>query len=363
MEFGYFTLSDNHYPNNPRSANQLVLEIREQAILADKIGMHSAWIGEHHFDSLGVNSRPDLLLANIASQTKNIRLAPAVTVLPLHHPVHVAEMWATLDLLSERARRLRHRARLRPQGVRAVRRRLLRLGRDLRGRHRRAAQGLELARQVVAQGQVLRHPGDEHHAPAGAEADSVLRRLVLQDQPGDGGQARPQHHLRAVRGRHGVRRAGQGGRELSRSLRRAPAQKPGRAMCSYFIYIADDARQEDYGRETQMSYFNHCVLQAFPQKKEDAPPTMQYFMKIVDILKNMKKEDLSDKSILLGSPQKIIDTLKKVEASGIDEVILYFNVGNKPHALVKEQMHRFMNEIAPHFKGKHVGRAARAAAA
>ena len=100
MEFGYFTLSDNHYPNNPRSANEFVLQIREQAILADRIGMHSAWIGEHHFDSLGVNSRPDILLSNIASVTKNIRLAPAVTVLPLHHPVHVAEMWATLDVLS-----------------------------------------------------------------------------------------------------------------------------------------------------------------------------------------------------------------------------------------------------------------------
>src|SRR6266850_617513 len=77
MEFGYFTLSDNHYPDNPRSANDFVLQIREQALLADRIGMHSCWIGEHHFDSLGVNSRPDLLLANIASQTKNVRLAPA----------------------------------------------------------------------------------------------------------------------------------------------------------------------------------------------------------------------------------------------------------------------------------------------
>jgi len=133
-------------------------------------------------------------------------------------------------------------------------------------------------------------------------------------------------------------------------------QKPGRAMCSYFIYIADDAKQEDYGREKQMDYFNHCVLQAFPQKKEDAPPTMQYFLKIVDILKNMKKEDLSDKSILLGSPQKIIETLKKVEKAGVAEVILYFNVGNKPHSQVKEQMHRFMKEIAPHFQGKHIER-------
>jgi hypothetical protein len=37
-------------------------------------------------------------------------------------------------------------------------------------------------------------------------------------------------------------------------------------------------------------------------------------------------------------------------------VILYFNVGNKPNAMVKEQMHRFMQEIAPHFKGKHLQR-------
>ena len=34
MEFGYFTLSDNHYVGNTRSANQFVMEIREQALLA-----------------------------------------------------------------------------------------------------------------------------------------------------------------------------------------------------------------------------------------------------------------------------------------------------------------------------------------
>src|SRR5947207_14220232 len=62
--------------------------------------MHSAWIGEHHFNSLGVQSCPDLGLAYIAARTKHIRLAPAVTVLPLHHPIRVAEQWAPLDLLS-----------------------------------------------------------------------------------------------------------------------------------------------------------------------------------------------------------------------------------------------------------------------
>jgi hypothetical protein len=60
---------------------------------------------------------------------------------------------------------------------------------------------------------------------------------------------------------------------------------------------------------------------------------------------------LSDKSILIGPAEKIIETLKRVEKDGIEEVILYFNVGRKPHALVKEQMHRFIEEVAPAFAG------------
>ena len=52
------------------------------------------------------------------------------------------------------------------------------------------------------------------------------------------------------------------------------------------------------------------------------------------------------------------EILKKVEAAGFDEVILYFNVGMKPHQQVKEEMHRFMSEVAPAFEGKHKERAA-----
>src|ERR1700727_376457 len=100
MEFGYFTLSDNHYADNSRKPNQFVTDITVEALYAEQIGMHSAWIGEHHFNSLGALSCPDLVLSYIAARTTRIRLAPAVTVTPLHHPIRVAEQWATLDLLS-----------------------------------------------------------------------------------------------------------------------------------------------------------------------------------------------------------------------------------------------------------------------
>lgn len=77
---------------------------------------------------------------------------------------------------------------------------------------------------------------------------------------------------------------------------------------------------------------------------------MQFgFLEIVDILENTKAANLAFKSILAGSPQKIIDDLKVVEAAGISEVILYFNDGLKPNTMAPGQMNRFMGEISPAF--------------
>jgi hypothetical protein len=38
VEFGYFTLSDNHYENNARTPNQFVSDITEEALHADRLG-------------------------------------------------------------------------------------------------------------------------------------------------------------------------------------------------------------------------------------------------------------------------------------------------------------------------------------
>jgi alkanesulfonate monooxygenase SsuD/methylene tetrahydromethanopterin reductase-like flavin-dependent oxidoreductase (luciferase family) len=64
MKFGYFTLSDNRYPNNPRSPEQFLVEIRDQAVLAEKLGFNSAWIGRY-FNRRGCVPVPAVVLANI----------------------------------------------------------------------------------------------------------------------------------------------------------------------------------------------------------------------------------------------------------------------------------------------------------
>ncbi len=355
MEFGYFTLSDNAYPNNPRSANQFILDIREQAILADRLGMNSAWIGEHHFDSLGVNSRPDLVLGSIISETRNIRLAPAVSVLPLHHPVHVAETWATLDLLS--GGRVDFAC-----GRGYDQREYVPFGADFQ----KSAEVFEEAIDVILKAWTSdgewSHDGQHYHIPP----MEITPRPVQNPIPFYVASfSETSLKMAAARGLNIIYApfaAGMvfGGLDKAVSAYRdacvANGHTPGRAMCSYFIHIGDTPEEIQYGAEAQMSYFKNCALPAFPKKTDKVPPTMQYFMKIVDILENMELTDLSDKSILLGSPAEITETLKRVETAGIDEVILYFNIGNKPHEMVKEQMQRFMEEIAPNFDGLHIQR-------
>jgi len=130
--------------------------------------------------------------------------------------------------------------------------------------------------------------------------------------------------------------------------------RPGRLMCSYFTHFADNRDQEMAQRARQIRYYKECVIPALPGDPKTAPPSYRYFVDMVARLQNVKPEDLTENSVLIGSAQSMTDTLKKVEAAGFEEVILYFNVGLKPHAQVKEEMDRFMREVAPAFKGRHL---------
>ena len=72
----------------------------EQAQAAEALGFRNTWLGEHHFSSYGYLSRPAQLATYIAAKTTRLRLGTAVIVVPLHHPLLVAEEIATLDQLS-----------------------------------------------------------------------------------------------------------------------------------------------------------------------------------------------------------------------------------------------------------------------
>ena len=71
-----------------------------QAELAERLGFHSLWLPESHFQPRGSNPAPLLLLAALAARTERIRLATTSYLLTIRHPLLVAEEIAVLDRLS-----------------------------------------------------------------------------------------------------------------------------------------------------------------------------------------------------------------------------------------------------------------------
>ncbi len=357
MDFGYFTLSDNHYLSNTRTSNQLVADITAEALYAEELRMHSVWIGEHHFSSLGVLSCPDVVLAYIAARTRHVRLAPAVTVLPLHHPIRVAEQWSTLDLLS--GGRVDFAA-----GRGYDRREYLPLNVSFEDNQAIFEEGMEVVRRLWAADGPISHRG-RHYAFANV---SITPKPVQRPLPAYVASfSKPSIELAARLGCGLIvapfaAAMSYGGLKQVAELYQETCAKhgitPQRLMCSYFTHFADNSEEEMVQRARQIRYYKECVIPAFPGDPTTAPPSYRYFIEMVERLHKVKPEDLTENSVLLGSPARIMDTLKKVEAAGFHEVILYFNVGLKPHAQVKDEMARFMAEVAPAFDGAHKRRAA-----
>jgi len=102
MKFCTFTLIDNS--PNPISGESLTAAERFAAVLqqaqwAEELGFDGFGVGERHAQRF-ISSSPPVVLAYIAAATSRIRLLTTVTVLSLLDPVRVAEDYATLDQLS-----------------------------------------------------------------------------------------------------------------------------------------------------------------------------------------------------------------------------------------------------------------------
>lgn len=94
--FGDLATNDDGTLMNHAEALRLVVQ---EAVLADKLGVDSIALGEHHREEYAISS-PEMVLAGIATKTKNIKLASGVTVLSSDDPVRVFERFATLDVIS-----------------------------------------------------------------------------------------------------------------------------------------------------------------------------------------------------------------------------------------------------------------------
>jgi len=97
INFGTFLLMQS--PSG-RSSQEIYSRAIDLAQTAEALGFRNIWLAEHHFSTYGYLSRPAQLATYIAAKTERLRVGTAVIVVPLHHPLVIAEEIATLDQLA-----------------------------------------------------------------------------------------------------------------------------------------------------------------------------------------------------------------------------------------------------------------------
>jgi alkanesulfonate monooxygenase SsuD/methylene tetrahydromethanopterin reductase-like flavin-dependent oxidoreductase (luciferase family) len=103
MELGLYSFGDSSIDASTGKympENVIFRNLLERIKLADEVGLNYFGLGEHHREDYPV-SAPAILLAAAATQTEQIHLGSAVTVLPTKDPVRVFQQFSTLDQITE----------------------------------------------------------------------------------------------------------------------------------------------------------------------------------------------------------------------------------------------------------------------
>ena len=99
MDFG---ININFTMGGAMTHQEAIRDSMAEVDLAEQMGLDTVWLGEMHFNpARSVLSAPIVIASSIATRTKRLRVGMAVQVLPLIHPLRIAEEAATVDQLSE----------------------------------------------------------------------------------------------------------------------------------------------------------------------------------------------------------------------------------------------------------------------
>jgi alkanesulfonate monooxygenase SsuD/methylene tetrahydromethanopterin reductase-like flavin-dependent oxidoreductase (luciferase family) len=89
-----------HYPNE--RLIEAFQTSKEVAQLMDELGYYCLWTAEHHFQREGYEVLPNLVQLSLwlATQTRRLKLGCAFNILPMWHPVRLAEDYAMADIVT-----------------------------------------------------------------------------------------------------------------------------------------------------------------------------------------------------------------------------------------------------------------------
>jgi len=346
MKFGL------HYQlpcSGSQSPVQRYRDTLDQAVYAEALGFESVWPVEQHFNpNLSILPSPLLMLAALAERTRTLRLGIAIVLLPLSHPVRVAEEIATLDVLSNGRVEF-------GIGRGSIPTHFTGFGLNQAESRERMLESLEIILQAWTserlsfQGKfyhindlsVVPKPVQQPHPPIRVAANSVDT-FELMGQLGYpifvAAQVNPFHKIREYL-------------PLYRQARKAAGHPdPGGEDVTLLtpLYIGNDPAQIRRELEPSIKSF----LQAVATLYASAGLLLEGRIKeVLERVRHMTYEQMCQVMAVFDTPDACVERLQRFQQEfGMGRVICWFNPGGMvPHERVMRSMELFATKVMPHF--------------
>ena len=337
MEFGIFyqlPCADDQTPAD-RYADTI-----SQAQLADRLGFDTVWLAEVHFNPrFSVLPAPLLLGSAIAQTTERLKIATAVNLMPLHHPVRLAEEFATLDVLS------RGRAIL-GTGRGAMLRQYAGYGIDVDEGRERFLEGLDLVLKAWTSDQ-LSYQGKHYQV----EGVSVVPKPYQKPHPPVYIASNSVDTFPMVG-------------ELGQNILIAPLvvslEGARTGLKKYRQKLAEHGHDPN-GTRVNINVLVHVTNDEGGSTTQGYETSVRNYLSILEgnrsrvitrRVRDLSYEHVAHEFAAIGSPERVIDKLESLkEMLGADEFMCWFATGGLvPNQDVHDSMRLFAEKVMPHFR-------------
>jgi luciferase family oxidoreductase group 1 len=340
MNFGTFLLMQSP---SARPAPEIFARGVEMAEAAETLGFRNVWLAEHHFSTYGYLSRPAQLATYIAAKTKHLRVGTAVIVVPLHHPLVIAEEIATLDLLAGGrvdiglGRGYQHYE-------------FERFGLELESGRQRWEESIDIILKSF-EGKPFTYDGKLFKIPETTIFPQPLQKprppIWITAQSPDSVENAVRRGFNVLTGGFGVpiERMAEFRRLFDRVVAEVKPPRPLSVGVQRAVYVTDNqadaraaAEEARWNMRVTLSLRNHyerveqgCAIPVPAPKEPDV-------------------DDLLDRFLVIGTPDTVVRQIKRVQdLVGITHFNCSFWFGDLEHARVLRSMELFAREVMPAF--------------